>query len=69
MPSGKSGFDVARELRKDRPDLKVIYMTGHSSELLEHAGSLVRGVDFLPKPFPPHELSRMIRNRLDANGG
>ncbi len=69
MPSGKSGFDVARELKKDRPDLKVIYMTGHSSELLEHAGSLVRGVDFLPKPFPPHEFSRMIRNRLDANGG
>lgn len=24
MPSGKSGFDVARELKQDRPDLKVI---------------------------------------------
>ncbi len=42
-------------------------MTGHSSELLEHAGSLVRGVDFLPKPFSPHELGRLIRNRLDSN--
>lgn len=67
MPNGMSGFDIARELRNQRAELKVIYMSGHSSELLELGGSLIPGVDFLAKPFQPSDLVRLVRSRLDAN--
>lgn len=68
MPNGMSGFDVARRLQDDQPELKVIYMTGHSQDLVEHGGKLVAGVDFLPKPFENRDLVRIIRERLDSNG-
>jgi len=67
MPNGMSGFDVARELRAQRADLKVVCMSGHSSELLELGGSLIPGVDFLAKPFQPSDLVRLVRSRLDSN--
>jgi len=65
MPNGISGFEVARRMRAGRPSLKVIYMTGHSQDLVEHGGKLTAGIDFLPKPFENRDLIRMIRDRLD----
>lgn len=65
MPRGLSGLELSRRLRAQRSDLKVIYMTGHSQELIEHGGQLNPGVDFLPKPFENAELVRMVRSRLD----
>jgi len=67
MPNGMSGFDVARDLCAEREGLKVVYMSGHSRELLELGGSLIPGVDFLAKPFQTTDLVRLIRSRLDAN--
>ncbi len=67
MPNGMSGIEVARHLQDDRPDLKVIFMTGHSQELVDHGSRLVAGVDFLPKPFENRGLVRIIRDRLDTH--
>lgn len=65
MPNGINGFELARRLRVEKGDLKVVFMTGHSQELLDHAGALEAGVDFLPKPFENRDLIRLVRNRLD----
>jgi signal transduction histidine kinase len=35
MPNGPTGIDLARALRQRKPDLKVVIMTGYSSELLK----------------------------------
>lgn len=67
MPNGCSGLELGRRLQAEKPDLKIIYMTGHSQELLEHGGHLVADVDFLPKPFENRDLVRLIRERLDGS--
>lgn len=65
MPHGITGMELGRRLKHSRPDLKIIYMTGHSQDLVEHGDKLTAGIDFLPKPFENRDLIRLIRDRLD----
>ncbi len=64
MP-GKSGPDLAEELRKQRP-VTVIYMSGYTEEAIALHGVLNPGVAFLHKPFTAEILGRKIRDMLDA---
>jgi PAS domain S-box-containing protein len=66
MPEGMSGWELAGQLRKERPGLKVIYTSGYSVDLLGHHGELGEGVHFLPKPYPPHVLAKTVRDCLDG---
>lgn len=59
MP-GLTGPDVAQELLRTRPNLKVMLMSGCSSAL----GVLEQGWRFLQKPFAPHLLLEEIRIAL-----
>jgi two-component system response regulator NreC len=48
MPPGRSGLAIARQLRQERPDLRlVIYSNYQDLELLRQAAEL--GIAFLPK--------------------
>jgi CheY-like chemotaxis protein len=59
MP-GLTGPEIADELVRRKPGLRVIFMSGYPAEHLEH-----RDAAFLPKPFNPAGLSRMVRRELD----
>jgi PAS domain S-box-containing protein len=59
MP-GMGGVELARRLRATRPDLKVIYITGHPDEALGAQGELAEGVNLVRKPFSGTELLGMI---------
>ncbi|HEX7083196.1 MAG TPA: ATP-binding protein [Gaiellaceae bacterium] len=64
MP-GRSGVELASQLTAARPGLRVLLVSGHSTEdmrLLE--GN--RRWRYLPKPFTPHDLAREVRSLLDA---
>jgi signal transduction histidine kinase len=65
MPEGMTGSELAVELRKRDPEIKVIYSSGYSSEVL---GRSFRGDDtvFLQKPYGPPQLARHVRKCLDA---
>ena len=60
-----SGLKLAEELRKRRADLKVIFISGHSEEILTGQGALDPPIDLLPKPFLPAVLVRKVRHTLD----
>jgi PAS domain S-box-containing protein len=66
MPDGMTGIELAQQLQKEKPSLKVIYTSGYSIEVATKGFPLKDGVDFLPKPFPVKKLARIIRDRLDA---
>ncbi|MBG89645.1 MAG: hypothetical protein CMO80_22480 [Verrucomicrobiales bacterium] len=68
MPNGKNGFELARELQKKRPNLKVVFMTGYSDDLLAKAHDFVEDVDYVCKPFGMDGLVDVIRQRLDSDG-
>jgi CheY-like chemotaxis protein len=65
MPNGMSGASLARQLVTPTNDLKVLYTSGYSQELMENANKLVVGVNFLPKPFDVAKLLKAVRSCLD----
>ncbi len=67
MPGGLNGRELAQQFRKRKPDLKVILSSGYSPEAV---GSLDEepAISFLAKPYPPHELARLVRKCLDEVG-
>jgi PAS domain S-box-containing protein len=64
MP-GKSGREAYEEIRKVRSDVKVLFMSGYSPDLLQNKGFLDTGEEVLIKPVLPLELIRKIRAALD----
>lgn len=57
------GPDLVQELVKDRPELKVIFVTGHEEGSVPGAAELKAQV--LTKPFTPEMLLRVVRQVLD----
>jgi CheY-like chemotaxis protein len=66
MPGGVNGRELGKQLRSDRPDLKVIYASGYSAEIAGKEIQLEPGEAFLQKPLSSEELFKTIRNCLDG---
>jgi CheY-like chemotaxis protein len=64
MPDGISGRQLAEKLKADNPNLKVIYTTGYSPDLMGKDVALKEGVNFLQKPYPPQKLVQTVENGL-----
>jgi PAS domain S-box-containing protein len=67
MPEGVSGRELAEGLRKDRPGLKVVFMSGYSTEVLGNGTESFRRTrsHFLQKPCSPRTLLQTVRQCLD----
>jgi CheY-like chemotaxis protein len=65
MP-GMSGSKLAERLTAERPDLKVVYISGYPEEAIAHHGVLNPGHIFLQKPFSPAALLAKVREVLDG---
>ena len=65
MPGGMTGGDLAAELKKRKPGLKVIYASGYSSVLTGKDFSQGNNI-FLAKPYQPNQVARLIRTTIDA---
>ncbi|MEP7028404.1 MAG: PAS domain S-box protein [Candidatus Eisenbacteria bacterium] len=68
MP-GMNGREVAEAVRALRPGLRVLYVSGHSGEVLNRLGGLGPGAHFLTKPFSTTELCDAVRRALDGPAG
>ncbi len=64
MP-GESGRQVAEQLVRSRPGMKVLYMSGYTDDAVIRRGISVEETPFLPKPFTPGSLARKVREALD----
>ena len=65
MP-GMSGPELAERLVGSHPGLRVLFMSGYSTEAVVHHGVLAREARFIAKPFTTGALTRMVREALDA---
>ncbi len=66
MPDGMSGRDLAGQLKGRKPDLKIIYSSGYSAEIMGGDFPL-NGISFLPKPYNPTQLAQLVRQCLEAS--
>ena len=66
MP-GMNGRDLATQLKQLRPDLKTLFVSGYTANVIAHRGVLEEGVHFLHKPFTLKELARKVREALEQD--
>jgi two-component system cell cycle sensor histidine kinase/response regulator CckA len=63
--------DLDRELRRLRPEVPILYMSGYSRDEMIDRGLLPPGGAFLQKPFTAEELGQLVCRQLarDRSGG
>jgi two-component system, cell cycle sensor histidine kinase and response regulator CckA len=59
------GDEMARRIRRSRPDLPVLYVTGHTDWLMD-GRTLGKGEAFLAKPFSPDGLQEAVESLLQG---
>jgi two-component system, cell cycle sensor histidine kinase and response regulator CckA len=65
MPK-KNGMEVFEAIRKLRPDIKAIFLSGYTDGSFDHKELSGMGAIFMQKPVKPTELLRRVREMLDA---
>jgi PAS domain S-box-containing protein len=61
MP-GMSGKQLWEQVAAVRPNLKVVYMSGYTADVISRQGVLDSGVHFIQKPFSTRELGDKLRS-------
>jgi PAS domain S-box-containing protein len=67
MPA-MNGRELADELRRSRPDVAVLYMSGYAAHLMTQRGLLDPGVSLLSKPFSQPGLLGALQASLSRPG-
>jgi CheY-like chemotaxis protein len=60
-----NGRDLAEKIHKYCPNLKPLFMSGHSADVIADHGVLDTGIHFIQKPFSMKDLAAKVRLVLD----
>lgn len=60
LPQGTTGVALADQLRAQKPELKILYTSGHDREAAAEKYSLAADAAFLKKPFNPAALTSVV---------
>jgi FixJ family two-component response regulator len=66
MPGSMNGRQLANEIQKHRPGLKVLFTSGYTENAIVHHGRLDSGVLLLAKPYRKSDMARMVRRALEG---
>ena len=69
MPGGMMGSELAETLLRQSPSLKVIYTSAYSPGMAGSDSPLLKGRNFLSKPYSINKLKQFVRECLDAEPG
>jgi PAS domain S-box-containing protein len=61
---GMNGKELSDRLKAVRPDLKVLFTSGYTADVIAHRGVLDHGLSFLHKPYSLDELAAKVREIL-----
>jgi response regulator RpfG family c-di-GMP phosphodiesterase len=61
-----SGIELAKRFASVRPEMKVLFMSGHPERALTDRGELELGAPYIGKPFALTALTGKVRELLDA---
>ena len=65
MP-GMNGRELARQISRLLPNIRVLYMSGYTENAIGHDGMLDAGINLLQKPFSLPSLKDRVREVLDS---
>jgi DNA-binding response OmpR family regulator len=60
-----SGKELSLKLKEICPNVRILYVSGYTANVISHHGILDAGVDFLQKPFSSLEFLSKVREILD----
>ena len=66
MPGNMNGRELAETLWMERPDLKVIFTSGYSADIVGKDFKIESDLNFLQKPYHPQTLALAVRRCLDG---
>ena len=61
-----NGKQLERSLRTHCPEIKCLFMSGYTGDIITQHGLLDEGVHFIPKPFSMQSLSAKVRDMFDS---
>jgi CheY-like chemotaxis protein len=62
-----NGRDLAIQIEKTHPDIKTIFMSGYTADVIASHGLPESNIQFIQKPFTVESLARKVREVLDRN--
>jgi PAS domain S-box-containing protein len=65
LPHGMNGVEIAERAQNMKPDLKVLFMSGFTRDILAQQNDAGEGVHLINKPFEIAALARKLREVLD----
>jgi len=63
MPS-MSGVELADRMERERPDVRILFMTGFAEEVVVNEGILGKDRECIGKPFTQDQITRRVRKIL-----
>ncbi len=66
MPGGMNGCELAVEVERRIPGIKVLYISGYPEDAIIHNGRLDADAELLQKPFRRADLAQAARRALDG---
>jgi len=67
MPGSMNGRELAETFWAERPDLKVIFTSGYSADIVGKDFKIESDLNFLQKPYHPQTLALTVRRCLDGS--
>ena len=65
MPK-KNGKEVYNEIKKVRPDIKNVFISGYDADIIHKKGFVEEGLNFISKPISPNDFIKKVREVLDG---
>jgi DNA-binding response OmpR family regulator len=65
MPE-RNGKETLDEIRKISPDMKALFVSGYTADIIYNRGTFDESMEFLTKPIRPMNLLRKVRDVLDG---
>lgn len=63
-----NGKELSEKLQPLRPEMKVLFLSGYTAEIISSHGIIQEGINFLQKPFSIEALNGKVRDTLDDHG-
>ncbi|MBF0558370.1 MAG: response regulator [Nitrospirae bacterium] len=64
-----SGKDAGERIQKIKRDIRILYVSGYTADVIRQKGILEEKTDFMSKPVSPHGLLMTVREILDRKDG
>ncbi len=66
LPGDTSGPEFVAQIKKDYPDLKVLYMSGYAESMKYQHNMITEDVELINKPFRKQEIADRLRSMFDV---